>query len=143
MEHDLMFNPTLLSLIGGSVAAAATLTVGIRLAGMASSPQPETIYVEQPVIELPGTPETIIGPAPDPQIIAILPLAPEADPSTAPGLSPAPASPAPVSDAAEEDEEEYEDEDEAEEDEEEYEDEEEDEDEEAYEDGEDEDGEDD
>ena len=68
-----------LSLIGGGFAAAATLTAGISMSGLAApsqvpateTPIAETIYVEQPVVEVaPIAPA--VSPLP-PRIIAILP----------------------------------------------------------------------
>ena len=68
-----------LSLIGGGFAAAATLTAGISMSGLAApsevpttvAPVAETIYVEQPIIEVaPIAPA--VSPLP-PRIIAILP----------------------------------------------------------------------
>ena len=53
-------NGSWISLLGGGVAAAATLTMGVHLSGLssttASAPatEPTTVYVEQPVIEIPG-----------------------------------------------------------------------------------------
>ena len=68
-----------LSLIGGGFAAAATLTAGISMSGLAApsqvpateTPIAETIYVEQPIVEVaPIAPA--VSPLP-PRIIAILP----------------------------------------------------------------------
>ncbi len=68
-----------LSLIGGGFAAAATLTAGISMSGLTApsevpttvAPVAETIYVEQPIIEVaPIAPA--VSPLP-PRIIAILP----------------------------------------------------------------------
>ena len=68
-----------LSLIGGGFAAAATLTAGISMSGLAApsevpateTPVAETIYVEQPIVEVaPIAPA--VSPLP-PRIIAILP----------------------------------------------------------------------
>ena len=73
-----------LSLIGGGFAAAATLTAGISMSGLLTpatpsvapatdAPVAETIYVEQPIIEIaPITPTVVSSPLP-PRIIAILP----------------------------------------------------------------------
>lgn len=68
-----------LSLIGGGFAAAATLTAGISMSGLVApsevpateTPVAETIYVEQPIVEVaPIAPA--VSPLP-PRIIAILP----------------------------------------------------------------------
>ena len=73
-----------LSLIGGGFAAAATLTAGISMSGLFSpatpsgaqiteAPVAETIYVEQPVIEVPSM---VVAASPaelPPLVIAILP----------------------------------------------------------------------
>ena len=68
-----------LSLIGGGFAAAATLAAGISMSGLAApsevpateTPVAETIYVEQPIVEVaPIAPA--VSPLP-PRIIAILP----------------------------------------------------------------------
>ena len=68
-----------LSLIGGGFAAAATLTAGISMSGLAApsevpateTPIAETIYIEQPIVEVaPIAPA--VSPLP-PRIIAILP----------------------------------------------------------------------
>jgi len=72
-------NCSWLSLIGGGFAAAATLTAGISMSGLAApsqvpateTPVAETIYVEQPIVEVaPIAPA--VSPLP-PRIIAILP----------------------------------------------------------------------
>lgn len=99
-----------LSLIGGGFAAAATLTAGISMSGLFSlatpsgarvtaAPVAETIYVEQPVIEVPSM---VVAASPaelPPLVIAI--LAPETTtsvsnpagtPSTG-GSTPAPTTP--------------------------------------------------
>ena len=53
-------NGSWISLLGGGVAAAATLTMGVHLSGLSSTTtsapatEPTTVYVEQPVIEIPG-----------------------------------------------------------------------------------------
>jgi len=76
-----------LSLIGGGFAAAATLTAGISMSGLVApsevpateTPVAETIYVEQPIVEVaPIAPA--VSPLP-PRIIAILPPDAAADAS--------------------------------------------------------------
>ena len=73
-----------LSLIGGGFAAAATLTAGISMTGLLTpatppavlatdAPVAETIYVEQPVIEVPTMTVTTTPAALPPLVIAILP----------------------------------------------------------------------
>ena len=82
-------NMSWLSMIGGGITAAATLAVGISTSGiMAASPvsadlapaSAETIYVEQPIVEVSasGFPYTTVSV--DPIVIAILP-APTGAPS--------------------------------------------------------------
>ena len=81
-------NGSWLSLLGGSVAAVATLAVGVHLTGLATSaapvpsPEPTTVYVEQPLVEIPapttGSPESL-----PPIVIAVIP-APTAAPSAPP-----------------------------------------------------------
>lgn len=93
-----------LSLIGGGFAAAATLTAGISMSGLAApsevplpeTPVAETIYVEQPIIEVaPIAPA--VSPLP-PRIIAILPPDPTTDVSvTETGTADATAAPETVS----------------------------------------------
>jgi hypothetical protein len=89
-------NMSWLSLIGGGITAAATLAVGISTSGiLASNPSSsdlapaagETIYVEQPVIQVsdPGAP--LATASVDPIVIAVLPAPSEADPSVAPDPS--------------------------------------------------------
>ena len=71
-------NGSWISLVGGGVAAAAALTVGVHLTGLASaavpaiSPEPTTVYVEQPVVEVPA-PSTGAPAALPPIVIAVLP----------------------------------------------------------------------
>ncbi|MGI9096174.1 MAG: hypothetical protein ACR2JL_02545 [Candidatus Limnocylindrus sp.] len=78
-------NGSWISLVGGGVAAAAALTVGVHLTGLASaavpaiSPEPTTVYVEQPVVEVPA-PSTGAPAALPPIVIAVLP-APTATPA--------------------------------------------------------------
>lgn len=86
-----------LSLIGGGFAAAATLTAGISMSGLFSPASPsttsatdasaaETIYVEQPVIEVPSNVSPVtLTPLP-PLVIAILPAAPGTDASSSSGI---------------------------------------------------------
>ena len=140
-------NMSWLSMIGGGITAAATLAVGISTSGiMAASPvsddlapaSAETIYVEQPVIEVSASTLPFTTVSVDPIVIAILPA-----PIGAPSVSdPAVTDPSVPSDPSMsipsyEDGDEYvEDEDDAYEDEDEYE---EGEDEDEYEEGEDED----
>jgi hypothetical protein len=79
-----------LSLVGGGITAAATLSVGVSMSGLLapstdqSTPTPiaETIYVEQPVIEVPADASPSAGPALPPIVIAILPPVPAAEPGT-------------------------------------------------------------
>ena len=71
-------NGSWISLLGGGVAAAAALTVGVHLTGLTSaavpalSPEPTTVYVEQPVVEVPA-PSTGAPAALPPIVIAVLP----------------------------------------------------------------------
>ena len=142
-------NMSWLSMIGGGITAAATLAVGISTSGiMAASPvsadlapaSAETIYVEQPVIEVSASTLPFTTVSVDPIVIAILP-APTGAPSasdpvvTDPSVTPDPSMSIPPYEDGDEyvdDEDgEYEDEDEEGEDE--------DEDEDEYEEGEDED----
>ena len=99
MEDDM--NMSWLSMIGGGITAAATLAVGISTSGiLAANPTSadvapaagETIYVEQPVIEVSATGAPIATSSVDPIVIAILPAPTESDPTLAPDPSmPAPA----------------------------------------------------
>ena len=82
-------NMSWLSMIGGGITAAATLAVGISTSGiMAASPvsadlapaSAETIYVEQPVIEVSASTLPFTTVSVDPIVIAILP-APTGAPS--------------------------------------------------------------
>jgi hypothetical protein len=75
-------NMSWLSMIGGGITAAATLAVGISTSGiLAANPTSvdvapaagETIYVEQPVIEVSATGAPIATSSVDPIVIAILP----------------------------------------------------------------------
>ena len=94
-------NMSWLSMIGGGITAAATLAVGISTSGiLAANPTSadvapaagETIYVEQPVIEVSATGAPIATSSVDPIVIAILPAPTESDPTLAPDPSmPAPA----------------------------------------------------
>ena len=94
-------NMSWLSMIGGGITAAATLAVGISTSGiLAANPTSvdvapaagETIYVEQPIIEVSATGAPILTSSVDPIVIAILPAPTESDPSFAPDPSmPAPA----------------------------------------------------
>ena len=118
-------NMSWLSMIGGGITAAATLAVGISTSGiLAANPTSidvapaagETIYVEQPVIEVSATGAPLTTTSVDPIVIAILPAPTESDPT----LAPDPSMPAPsyddedeyVDDEDGEYEDEYEDEDE-------------------------------
>lgn len=92
-------NMNWLSMIGGGITAAATLAVGISTSGiLAANPTSEdtvaaageTIYVEQPVIEVSATRAPIETFSVDPIVIAILPAPTESDPT----LAPAPSMPA-------------------------------------------------
>ena len=93
-------NMSWLSMIGGGITAAATLAVGISTSGiLAANPTSadvapaagETIYVEQPVIEVSATGAPIATSSVDPIVIAILPAPTESDPTPAPDPSmPAP-----------------------------------------------------
>jgi hypothetical protein len=76
-------NMSWLSMIGGGITAAATLAVGISTSGiLATNPTSvdvapaagETIYVEQPVIEVSATGAPIATSSVDPIVIAILPV---------------------------------------------------------------------
>ena len=82
-------NMSWLSMIGGGITAAATLAVGISTSGiMAASPvsadlapaSAETIYVEQPIIEVSASGFPYATVSVDPIVIAILP-APTGAPS--------------------------------------------------------------
>jgi hypothetical protein len=84
-----------LSLIGGGVAAAATLSAGISMTGLlapstaSGDPMAQTIYVEQPIVEVsPIAPGVSTSPLP-PRIIAILPPADTAIDASAPETAPA------------------------------------------------------
>ena len=75
-------NMSWLSMIGGGITAAATLAVGISTSGiMAASPvsadlapaSAETIYVEQPIIEVSASGFPYATVSVDPIVIAILP----------------------------------------------------------------------
>ena len=76
-----------LSLVGGGITAAATLSVGVSMSGLLapstaqSTPTSvaETIYVEQPIIEVPADASPSAGPALPPIVIAILPAVPVAE----------------------------------------------------------------
>lgn len=101
-------NMSWLSMIGGGITAAATLAVGISTSGiLAANPTSvdvapaagETIYVEQPVIEVSATGAPIATSSVDPIVIAILPAPSEPEPT----LAPDPSMPAPSYD----DEDEY------------------------------------
>lgn len=83
-------NMSWLSMIGGGITAAATLAVGISTSGiLAANPTSvdvapaagETIYVEQPVIEVSATGAPIATSSVDPIVIAILPAPTESDPT--------------------------------------------------------------
>lgn len=85
-----------LSMIGGGITAAATLAVGISTSGiLASNPTSsdsdlaagETIYVEQPVIQVFDSGSPLATASVDPIVIAVLPAPPEVDPSAALDLS--------------------------------------------------------
>jgi hypothetical protein len=88
----------LISLIGGGITAAATLAVGISTSGiLAANPTDidagqvsgETVYVEQPIIEVAGVPTPTVPGSVDPIVIAILPAPEEADPvAPDPSMSP-------------------------------------------------------
>ena len=75
-------NMSWLSMVGGGITAAATLAIGISTSGiLAADPTSEdlapaageTIYVEQPVVEVPATGAPIATSSIDPIVIAILP----------------------------------------------------------------------
>lgn len=80
-------NGSWISILGGGVAAAAALTAGVHLTGLASAavpalaPEPTTVYVEQPVVEVPA-PSTAAPAALPPIVIAVLPA--PTSPPTAP-----------------------------------------------------------
>jgi hypothetical protein len=103
-----------LSLIGGGIVAAATLSVGISMSGFlapsttspaaqaSAAASPQTIYVEQPVIEVPAiAPATPVVSQP-PLIIAILPADTATDASSSGptlssgGTGPTPSTPPPT-----------------------------------------------
>ena len=140
-------NMSWLSMIGGGITAAATLAVGISTSGIMAADtastdlapaSAETIYVEQPIIEVSTSEFPYATVSVDPIVIAILP-APIGAPSvsdsavTDPSVTPDPSMSIP---SYEEDDDYVDDEDDAYEDEDEYE---EGEDEDEYEEGEDED----
>ena len=84
-----------ISLIGGGLTAAATLAVGISTSGIfAAAPNldapasagSETIYVEQPVIEVAGVATPLAPASVDPIVIAILPATPSV--ASEPGATP-------------------------------------------------------
>lgn len=75
-------NMSWVTMIGGGVTAAVTLGIGISTSGILTSDAlskdstpvaGETIYVEQPVIEVEASPLEIAGAFPNPIVIAILP----------------------------------------------------------------------
>ena len=75
-------NMSWITMIGGGVTAAVTLGIGISTSGILTSDAlskdsapvaSETIYVEQPVIEVEASPLGIAGASPNPIVIAILP----------------------------------------------------------------------
>lgn len=88
----------LISLIGGGITAAATLAIGISTSGiLAANPAEvdagqvpgETVYVEQPIIEVAGVPTPTVPASVDPIVIAILPAPEVADPvAPDPSMSP-------------------------------------------------------
>ena len=87
-------NMSWLSMIGGGITAAATLAVGISTSGiMAASPvsadlapaSAETIYVEQPIIEVSASGFPYATVSVDPIVIAILPAPTPTETSTASG----------------------------------------------------------
>jgi hypothetical protein len=89
-------NMNWLSMIGGGITAAATLAVGISTSGiLAANPTSEdlapaageTIYVEQPVIEVPSIGDQVAATSTDPIVIAILPAPSETEPTPAPDPS--------------------------------------------------------
>jgi hypothetical protein len=78
-------NMSWLSMIGGGITAAATLAVGISTSGILAAnptgevPTPtagETIYVEQPVIEVSASGLPYATTSIDPIVIAVLPASP-------------------------------------------------------------------
>lgn len=78
-------NMSWLSIIGGGITAAATLAVGISTSGiLAANPTSEvstltageTIYVEQPVIEVSASGLPYATTSIDPIVIAVLPASP-------------------------------------------------------------------
>ena len=93
-------NMSWLSIIGGGITAAATLAVGISTSGILAANSAssdlapaagETIYVEQPVIEVAATGAPLTTSSVDPIVIAILPAPSEPEPTLAPDPSiPAP-----------------------------------------------------
>jgi hypothetical protein len=89
-------NMNWLSMVGGGVTAAATLAVGISTSGiLALNPTDEvvtpatgeTIYVEQPVIEVSATDAPLAPTSADPIVIAILPAPLEPEPTLVPDPS--------------------------------------------------------
>lgn len=89
-------NMNWLSMVGGGVTAAATLAVGISTSGiLAAYPTDEvvtpatgeTIYVEQPVIEVSATDASLAPTSADPIVIAILPAPSEPEPTLVPDPS--------------------------------------------------------
>lgn len=99
-------NMSWLSMIGGGITAVATLAVGISTSGiLAANPTSEdlapaageTIYVEQPVVEVSATGAPIATSSIDPIVIAILPAPGSAGTSAAtdPSVTPDPSMSAP------------------------------------------------
>jgi hypothetical protein len=89
-------NMSWLSLIGGGITAAATLAVGISTSGiLAANPGSgdlasaagETIYVEQPVLQVSDSGSPLATASIDPIVIAVLPAPSEVDPSVVPDPS--------------------------------------------------------
>jgi hypothetical protein len=84
VKEELM-NLSWISIFGGGLATAATLAVGVNLTGLSGafaptlSPEPTTVYVEQPIVEVAapslGAPATL-----PPLVIAVLPAPSDGSP---------------------------------------------------------------
>ena len=89
-------NMSWLSMIGGGITAAATLAVGISTSGIMAADtvsndlapaSAETIYVEQPIIEMSASGIPYATVSVDPIVIAILPAPTGAPSSPYPGVT--------------------------------------------------------
>ena len=112
-------NLSWISIVGGGIATAATLAVGVNVTGLSGafaptpSPEPVTVYVEQPIVEVPTTsfegqaslPPLVIAvlPAPTGSTLATPTAVPAANPSGTGTPDAATPPPPPPDDAAGED----------------------------------------